>query len=787
MGSEEEGEDGNERIVVANGMDIDKRYFYEVSKRIGIDPDLWKLSVLGPPLWTLTLLLGAGLVVRSVLSSPPVVVQRSVAVLQTVVVWFGSGASNRQQLRERAMAEFDALVGGTLEGSPAAVSESFVFTFVMLALVLLAIPQLKDITLDVLRGGFDKLGDVATFISNIPVVFRLETWQNFNYWHPFTSHLSDRDPLIVLSEADETAVSGVFADEPHYGNVFIDSVYVEVDDDSTVQRPLLFALFGTRLRPVWRAMVAIAGAVLLVTLLDRILVFDLLLFSGTVDWALVTLVSGGFLLAAPLVPLVTAYSRRYVSFLYWFYANSAGLSSYSDLLNPKEVPNLIRDEDRNVLSNSLSGYGLFYLSEFFFQVFGDGRYDLALDSESLVESTGEMRFYNEPNDKWASIAATELLWSAMPADSVAAAESSEVADETDEAGETGEADVRVRLSGVDYYTTDTDGSPGLLGRLLNAVGGPTPERQDSKRLVKATAGSKRGIRLPVKRFMSVPDETHTDVIDEGPDAVASLYSPDEWADDSTHTVLLGGGEHQQGINKLVLSMKAQGYDNVDVLENAFTGASSEDDETDSADEADATEAESKAESPAETTKDALSAEADDSDSGDETLDIAEFPTEYFVSFVGGDTSFFRDVDDDDTLGNRDVFLLMRHQVEENPDQFVHVVTGMSAVATKTGFLYWYDRFSNDGDDGPTLETELEPDTLYIIHHPDPKGHAGLDAEDFDALEIGTLYLDTSWLDADSLGFDLQPDHSYDWVAHDDGIDIEYHALDITYDAPGEQS
>ncbi|MEF8915821.1 hypothetical protein [Natronomonas sp.] len=40
MGSEEEGEDGNERIVVANGIDIDKRYFYEVSKRIGIDPDL---------------------------------------------------------------------------------------------------------------------------------------------------------------------------------------------------------------------------------------------------------------------------------------------------------------------------------------------------------------------------------------------------------------------------------------------------------------------------------------------------------------------------------------------------------------------------------------------------------------------------------------------------------------------------------------------------------------------------------------------------------------------------
>jgi hypothetical protein len=491
-------------------------------------------------------------------------------------------------------------------------------------------------------------------------------------------------------------------------------------------------------------MVAIAVAVLLVALLDRLLVFDILLFSGTVDWSLVALVSGGFLLAAPLVPLVTAYTRRYVAFLYWFYANSAGLSSYSDLLNPKEVPNLIRDEDRNVLSNSLSGYGLFYLSEFFFQVFGDGRYDLDLDSASLVDSPGEVRFYNDPNDKWASIAATELLWSAMPAESVAAAQR----DETDD------ADVTVTLAGVDYYTTETTDSPGLLAGLLEKVGGQPSERRDKDRLVKATAGSKRGIRLPVKRFMSVPDETHTDVIDEGPDAVASLYTADEWADERTHSVLLGGGEHQQGINKLVLSMKAQGYDNIDVLENAFTGTANEVDSTD---------------------------ETDD-DASDGTLDIAEFPTEYFVSFVGGDTSFFRDVDDDDTLEDRDIFLLMRHQVAEDPAQFVHVVTGMSAVATKTGFLYWYDRFSNDGD-GPTLEEELEPDTIYVVHHPDPKGHAGLDAEDFEALEIGTLYLDTSWLGTDSLGFDLQPDRSYDWVAHEDGIDIEYHALDITYDAP----
>ncbi|MEF8915818.1 hypothetical protein [Natronomonas sp.] len=492
------------------------------------------------------------------------------------------------------------------------------------------------------------------------------------------------------------------------------------------------------------------------TLLDRVLVFDTLLFSGTVDWSLLALVSGGFLLAAPLVPLATAYSRRYVSFLYWFYANSAGLSSYSDLLNPKEVPNLIRDEDRNVLSNSLSGYGLFYLSEFFFQVFGDGRYDLDVDSASLVDSPGEMRFYNDPNDRWASIAATELLWSALPAESVAAAQ----------AGETDNPDVEVTLSGVDYYTTTETDSFGLFGGLLETFGGRTADRTDKERLLKATAGSKRGLRLPVKRFMSVPDGTHTGVIDEGPGAVAALYTPDEWVGDPTHTVLLGGGEHQQGINKLVLSMKARGYDNVDVLENAFTGTgpASGDDGGDGDDSA---------------------AEPDREDADGETLDIAEFPTEYFVSFVGGDTSFFRDIDDD-TLGDRDVFLLMRHQVGENPDEFVHVITGMSAVATKTGFLYWYDRFSNDGDDGPTLEAELEPDTLYVVHHPDPKGHAGLDAEDFDDLEVGSLYLDTSWLGTDSLGFDRRPDHSYDWVAHDDGIDIEYHALDITYDAPTEE-
>lgn len=754
MGSE--GEERNERIVVANGIDIDKRYFYEVSKRIGIDPDLWKLSVLGPPLWTLTLLLGAGLIVRSVLSSPPVIIQRSVAVGQTVLLWLGSDASNRQQLRERVMAEFDSFVGGVLEGSPAAISEAFLFTFVMLALALLAIPQLKDVTLDVIRGSLAKLGDVTSFVSNIPVVFRLETWQNFNYWHPFTSHLSDRDPLIILSEADDTAVSSVFADEPHYGNVFVDSVYVEVDDGSSMQRPLLFGLFGTRLRPLWRWLVAGSAAVLLVAFLDRILVFDLLVFSGVIEWTFVVAVAGGILLLCPVVPLLSTYTRRYVSFLYWFYANSAGLSSYSDLLNPKEVPNLVRDEDRNVLSNSLSGYGLFYVSEFFFQVFGKGRYDLDIDSESLVGDGGEMRFFENPDDKRASIAATELLWSAMPAESVAAAEAAE--DGIDD------ADVEVTLSGVDYYTTTNDEAPGLLSRLLQRFGGPESERQDSQRLVKATAGSKRGIRLPVKRFMSVPDETHTDVIDEGPDAVAALYEPDEWADDRTDTVLVGGGEHQQGINKLVLSMKAQGYENVDVLENAFTGASGAEDGT---------------EADAETNED----EGAEDDS-EETLDVAEFPTEYFVSFVGGDTSFFRDVDDDDTLENRDVFLLMRHQVGTDPDRFVHLVIGMSAVASKTGFLYWHDRFGNDDGEGPTIAEEIEPDTLYVIHHPDPTGHAGLDAESFEDLEIGTLYLDTSWLDADSLGFDLQPDHGYEWVANDDGIDIEYHALDISYDAPG---
>lgn len=818
-------DEGTDRVVVANGLGIDKRYFYEVLKRAALDTDIRRLSLLGPPLWALILLSGAWLFLRSVVSPSQLLtlVWSVFTGLGTLVAAAGN-VQARQEAIERVATRVDELSTTAMSGSTTELATALLLALVVIAILFLAYTPIREL-LDGVTDTFERSFSRA---MNVPVVFRAETWQNLNYWHPFTSHLSDRDPLVVLSELEEADVSSVYADEPHYKNVFVDAVYLEVDVEGSSR--VWEWLYGYRGRFVRRG-VLFAVALIGLVALDGVLGVSSVSALGSVDWPLVAVLSGLAVLvrSAPVavtgvaagvatarlgtvtpgvvavnanhlvllaflpvlaVLLFTVFhprARAYVFFNRWFLANSAGLSTYNEFLNSLDIDDLYREDDRNVLSNSFAGYGLFYLSELLYRVFGTGRYTVSADSDALCsDDPGPTQFHEPIGDLDAAVGAMELLWSAVPAGSVAAAhgdggnddgpnataepsgtsDAAASANEADRAavdpdaetaetdgGETadatpdGDADVSVTLAGTDYYTIRERKAGGWRDRLANvpllgALVGEV-ESEERKRFERALAGSRKGIRVPVKKFMSVPDGTPPTVLDEGPMAVASLYEPDSWRGDRTHTVLLGGGEHQQGINKLVLSMKAKGYDNVDVLENAFVG-----------EEADAT-------------------------------DAAEFPTEYFVSFVGGDNEFVRDVEDDDALEDREVFLYMRHRTDADRD--THLIIGMSAVATKTGFLYWHDRFANDvadDADGPTL-AELESDTLHVIHHPSGMGDAakGLAAGSFPELEVGQLYLDTTWIDDDPLSFGLAEDERYDGVTNDDGIDIRYQRLEIDYEAP----
>lgn len=820
-------EDGEEveRVVVANGLGIDKRYFYEVLKRAALDTDIRRLSLLGPPLWALIVLSGAWLFVRSIVSpSSLLTLVGSVLTGMGTVAATAGNAQARQEAIQRVAVRVNELSTTVVSGSTTDLATALLLALVAIAILFIGYTQIWEL-LDGITETFERSFSRA---MNVPVVLRAETWQNLNYWHPFTSHLSDRDPLAVLSNLEEADVSSVYADEPHYKNVFVDSIYLEIDAGGSSRNWEL--LYGYRGRYVRRA-VLFAVALLGLVALDGVLGVSSVPALASIDWPLVAVLAGlavighsarvavlggvagigtawlgaltprvvtinanlFVLLAFALVLFVVLFTvfhpraRKYVVFNRWFLANSAGLSTYNEFLNSLDIDDLYREDDRNVLSNSFAGYGLFYLSELLYRVFGTGRYTVTADSDALCPDEQDPTQFHEPiGDLDAAVGAMELLWSAVPASSVAAAhgdagdddspngaakqsgrsdaaastnegESAVVGPATEAAetdgGETiddtsdGDADVSVTLAGVDYYTIRNRKSDGwrdrianvpLLGDLVGEV-----ESEERKRFERALAGSRKGIRVPIKKFMSVPDGTPPTVLDEGPMAVASLYEPDSWRGDRTHTVLLGGGEHQQGINKLVLSMKAKGYDNVDVLENAFVGED------------------------------------------EDAADAAEFPTEYFVSFVGGDNEFVRDVEGDDALEDREVFLYMRHRTEADRD--THLIIGMSAVATKTGFLYWHDRFANDvadDADGPAL-TELEYDTLHVIHHPSGKGDAaeGLAAGSFPELEVGQLYLDTTWIDDDPLSFDLAEDVRYDGVTNDDGIDIRYQRLEIDYEAP----
>ncbi|MEF8806781.1 hypothetical protein [Natronomonas sp.] len=695
MAQDGEGEnDPSLRVVIANGMDIDKQYFYEVTKQVSRDWDIRKISLLGPPLW-------AGL---------------------SLLFLFLAGRG----LARSGLALIEGFWDGILRllADPAAMLADNAFYFFVVTLVVVFI--VKPLV-DLLRFDLSFQSSVETFVgslSNVRNVFTAEVWQNLNYWHPFTSNLGDRDPLILLGEETESDVSGVYADGPHYGNVFVDSVYVTVDGPEVgFQQRLLGALYDHQMRRVRRGVLVVVALTSGFWLLNRAVTADLLFLESVIPWTEV--VAAVLLVGVAVLGLM--YLSGHPSFHARFYADSAGLSRYNQLLDDPEIHKPTESDERLSLSNSMSGYGLFYVSEFLQTHYGDGRYDVSIDVDSLTageeDSFPAMGFTKQPNGSHAISAASELLWSAVPPASVRSSDQ--------------ESDVTVELNGIDYLTIE-DHSPDRLERFSQwAISQFETDSDDEdgptqRRLTKRAVGERRGIRLPVKKFMSVPHDQSAAAVESSPDETPDLYVHDEWDEDERHYLLLGGGEHQQGINKLTLALKAEGYTNVDVLENAFSGTG----QTDAA-------------------------------NGNRVYDSTLFPTEYFVSFVGGDAEFFRQ----DDAG----FLFFRHQLPvDGETRWIHVLIGMSAVGTKVGFLYWLDRFERGEEPFDGVE-DGEEDVVHFVTHPGPTDFDGID-------DIGHLYLDTSWRE-EGLTVEVTEDDTYENVEPTDDPDekrlgMRYYTLDL---------
>jgi hypothetical protein len=698
--------DASERIVIANGMDIDKQYFYEVTKRISRDWDIRKLSLLGPPLWaalSLAFLFWAGR-----------------GLIQGGRAWLlGIGGTASELLSNPV---------------PILVDNALYVLLAAAALVYFVKPAL-----DLVRFDLSLKSNVRTVANNLTSllnVFAWDVWQNLNYWHPFTSNLSDRDPLVVLSDEADAEVSGVYADGPHYGNVFVDSVYVDFEGEAIGLRHWLLArLYDHRMKPFRRAVLAGVGLVVGLWSLDRFVAANLTPFADIIPWTALVLLA----LAIGVLELLAVALTGYPGWHARFYADSAGLSEYDRLLNEPDMVKPTESDKRLSLSNSMSGYGLFYVSEFLKQLIGDHQYHVDVDAAALAPSDDDeasssfpaLGFTEAPEDEHAVSAASELLWSSVPAASVRSGEEA--------------ADVTIRLQGIDYRTTgDRPASwwrrrrEGLSNRLDGYFDESNAETREKSVLQKPVAGERTGIRLPVKKFMSVPHGQTAAAVEKQPDSDLDLFVHDGWDEEKRHYLLLGGGEHQQGINKLVLSLKAEGYENVDVLENAFSGTGTDVDGT-----------------------------------GDRVYDSALFPTEYFVSFVGGDSEFFRQDDHG--------FLLLRHELhtEDGRTEWVYVLIGMSAVGTKVGFLYWLDQYERDEP-----FAEIDEDVVHFVTHAGPTDFEGID-------DIGHLYLDTDWRETGGLEFDLSEDESYESVhpgtsSEESGdrkrLGMEYYDLNLEYNA-----
>lgn len=717
-------EEESRRIVVGNGIDLDKRDSYEIKKIMGTDADIRKLSLFGPVLWGLYIIY---LVLFGVVS-----------------VYLATPTTYAQMLL-------------TADTGPlfAAISRYGILLAFLLLPVFVILHKLRAGALSSIENVTRRAFSIIQNLKKLLVLTDWDIWKNSNYWHPFTSHLSDRDPLVVLGNCPHGAeVSGIYSDVPYYENVFVDSVYVSFDGIST-SRTRELALFSRRGRWIKRGyyavLLAALAAINIATLTGSQIPFITGLPSSTAAVVLV------WLLASAFYDLwLTGYGR------YWtrFFSRSAGYSRYDLLLPPAdEQTDTSSSDSGNRLTNSLVGYGILYVSGFIREAIDDaetyrirndvesareeqqavlaerlnelteqvieaepavarndlvdgehgddgpidllrieswhGNLDEAIpdrdetdNEESRFESAGQLRTWCDElagvinqlrDEESAGIAGESVLASSL---TNLEAEHDPIAtlaeDSADASASPSDDGITVRLNGVRYLRMASES--GWVGRAREGVLKSSDQREIEV-ADRDVAGSRNGVRLPVKRFMSVPWTHNRDGSDLATTGEFPLYFDEDWTDETVDYLLLGGGEHQQGILKFVRYLKREGYENVDILENAFSA---------------------------------------DQNADNEHYDRppARFTTEYFVSSV---------VSGDEDFRGEKTFHLLKHRYDE--DRTIFVLHGLQALSTKMGFLYWFSEF-------PEFEA-LDNDVLYRVQY-----------EEQNIGDVGSFYTDSSWYDPD---------------------------------------
>ncbi|GAB3420336.1 hypothetical protein GCM10027435_22810 [Haloparvum alkalitolerans] len=631
---------GDERVVLANGLALDKRDEFAARKHAASDSDLRRIALLGPAFWTAT----------------------SLASLLAVVVGIVFLVSDAATGADVALV-LRAALGGDLVG----LLSTYPIAVVAGALI---VAHLWHYLVSPVRGAVAELGSrvrrALDHLRQLLLIARWDTLKVGNYWFPFTTHLSDRDPLLVLGR-DDVAVTGTYGDRPHYRNVFVDAIYVRFRGGPR-RLDLEHALFDDRVRR-FRAMLLVGLAIpvaveSIAAVLGRtapptttagvagVLALAAAVAPWRVPWreaAPAAAVVGALWLASnagplPEFPVLCAAAflavlaplaaTRTLGFRSRFYGESAAFSRSDVVLNEPDT-----GEGRTRLGNSLLGYGVFYVSEYFRELLGSDRRTRVTAGAELADALAA-----DPDDH-AAVAAAAGLETAWAGGSLS-----------------GEETVDVEVVGVDTLVTTTDPHRGPVGRVVAALRRLAGEGDDDVTTDLDRTGTSRGIRLPVKAFASV---AHSPGRLDGSLPETPIFAGVEWPEERVHHLFLGGAEHNVGLRKLVLALKAAGYENVDLAENAFVDP-----------------------------------------------DGIQFPAEYFVSAV---------VDKDLLSRDDPAFLLFRHPFDggsretddenANGGQHAHAVVGLSALGSKAGFLFWNDQRRRGFPD-------LDPDVLYRVTYDD---------------------------------------------------------------------
>ena len=645
-------DDEKHRIVIGTGIDLDKRELYELSKSMALDRDIRKISLLGPVLWNLFVL--------GVLTGTIAVLVSSFSTLTSVGAWGVRLVSSLSLARLRS-AGFFLLRNGLPVG---------IGIYISSILSKNLYHRLRVSFVDDLLSTFR---DLPENIAKSLVILKTDTWQNSNYWHTFTSGQSDRDPLVILSNSEnDDSVSGIYSDEPYYRNVFVDSVYVGFDGPTGLSS-LGLRWFDRRLKLFRIVSLAVLSVPALLFLVHSwIFPIPSMPVLGEA-WIPVGAACNALFLAIVVTTVFTRYSRFHAE----FYGNSAGSENYERLLNKDPQKALIEDkkryEDTTLLGNSLAGYGVFYLSEFLRNVVSQkAGYEVSL---SASEGDREVLWAGE-----------QVLRSSTPG-------------RTEQTREP--PGITVNLHGVKYFTVDEPENQGILARLRYFFG---DNKADKEMGHKRVEGNKKGIRLPVKKYVSVPTDIYGEQDLSHPSNPSSFpfFFHESWEDDTTHYLLLGGAEHQQALVKFVRHLKSEGYGNIDLLENTFAEE-----------------------------------------------DSLKFVSEYFVSSVLGD-------ENEEVFRGKESFVFLSHQFSEN--KYIHVLQGHQAVATKVGFLYWFEELYPKFDSFCEGEP-VERDILYNIEY-----------EASDDFEVGDYYVDASWMNTEEderLSFEW-----LGWIDDDDAQTVE---------------